>query len=683
MHAFIIRPFGTKNGIDFDRVDEELIRPALKAAGFSGGTTGELIQQGNIRTDMFEQLLIADLVIADISIHNANAFYELGIRHAFRDQHTFLIKSAGDEVPFDLKTDRYLAYDATDPAASLPRLIQALSITWNSQKQDSPVFQLLPGLRAADPSTFLVVPLDFREEVGQAVANRRCGDLQLLSTETEGFSWKTMGLRLIGQAQIKLKDWLGAKETWEAIRTYDEDDLEANLCLGTVYQRNGNLMKSNQALKRALSNPRASSLDRAEIQALLARNAKIQWEQDWKEIADLQMRQEVALISPYLEQCFDLYAKGFREDRDHYYSGLNALAMLTVILQLAAAQPEVWEDGFEFGADAQLMLQKYEQYHTELTMGVKLAIESRRAQLERTGDQDVWLEISDADLVYLRSAKPKRVGRAYRKALANASEFAIETVDRQLHLYEHLGILPENTQAALNCLSMGMHDRQSHFIDGQDQPQTQRPRVILFTGHRLDGVERGTPRFPRDRVDQARALILEQVAAIKQQSQRPLLGISGGANGGDILFHEVCEELGIPTKMFLVLPKNEYIQASVADGGPEWVERFNRLFERRADLSAMALPAGVGNQPEILSDSKTLPRWLRAKGNYNIWERSNLWMLHNALHISENDLVLIALWNGQEGDKPGGTEDMVERVKARGATFYHIDATVLTEPHQP
>jgi len=78
MHAFIVPPFGIKNSIEFDRVEKELIRPALEELNLSGGTTGEFIQQGNIRTDMFEQLLIADLVIADISIHNANAFYELG-----------------------------------------------------------------------------------------------------------------------------------------------------------------------------------------------------------------------------------------------------------------------------------------------------------------------------------------------------------------------------------------------------------------------------------------------------------------------------------------------------------------------------------------------------------------------------------------------------------------------------
>ena len=58
MKAFIVRPFGTQKGIDFDRVEEELIRPALAALKISGRTTGEFIQQANIRNDMFERLLI-------------------------------------------------------------------------------------------------------------------------------------------------------------------------------------------------------------------------------------------------------------------------------------------------------------------------------------------------------------------------------------------------------------------------------------------------------------------------------------------------------------------------------------------------------------------------------------------------------------------------------------------------
>src|SRR6185312_11512832 len=155
-NVFIVRPFGTKEGIDFDRIETELIRPAMDQAGLTGGTTGQFIQQGNIRTDMFEQLLIADLVIADISIHNANVFYELGIRHALRDKRTFLIKSKESDsreidVPFDLKTDRYLSYDAKNPGGAVDILAAALKVTLDSQNADSPVYQLLPGLEPADP----------------------------------------------------------------------------------------------------------------------------------------------------------------------------------------------------------------------------------------------------------------------------------------------------------------------------------------------------------------------------------------------------------------------------------------------------------------------------------------------------------------------------------------------------
>lgn len=185
-HVFIVRPFGIKNGIDFNRVEAELIQPAIQAVGWVGGTTGEIIQQGNIRTDMFQKLLVADLVIADVSIHNANAFYELGVRHAFREKRTFLIRCSKDglpadakldEIPFDLKTDRYLEYRLDDLAGAATKLIAALKATIAAEDRDSPIFQLLPKLTESDPEVFLSVPLGFREEVERAVVAERAGDL--------------------------------------------------------------------------------------------------------------------------------------------------------------------------------------------------------------------------------------------------------------------------------------------------------------------------------------------------------------------------------------------------------------------------------------------------------------------------------------------------------------------------
>src|SRR6476660_8288473 len=106
LRAFVIRPFGPKKDsagreIDFDHVHATLIGPALGAAGLGGGTTGEIIEAGNIREDMFKLIIEADLVVCDITVHNANVFYELGIRHALRKKRSVLIKGqqASDAPP--------------------------------------------------------------------------------------------------------------------------------------------------------------------------------------------------------------------------------------------------------------------------------------------------------------------------------------------------------------------------------------------------------------------------------------------------------------------------------------------------------------------------------------------------------------------------------------------------------
>ena len=660
LNVFIVRPFGVKSGIDFDRVEKELIRPAMEQARLTGGTTGEFIQQGNIRTDMFEQLLIADLVIADISIHNANAFYELGIRHALRDRHTFLIRSkdseSKDEVPFDLKTDRYLSYDGKNPGATVDILGAALKETADSQKPDSPIYQLLPELEPADPNRVLIIPVDFREEVERAEAAKNCGDLQLLAAEIDGFTWRIAGLRLVGHAQFRLQDWPGAKATWQAVRDYDDMDREANILLGTIYQRLDDLVSSDQAVERALKSAELSGEDRAEIQALMGRNAKYQWKAAWTNCNDVESAQKTALSTPFLEKSFELYRQGFIADRNHFYSGLNALAMVAMWTELAKAQPATWQDGFDTSAEAEQKLAKLKEWQSDLGAGVRLAIESRQFALQQDNTSDFWLDVSTADLICLTSSRPSRVGQAYKKALADAPEQVRDSVRRQLLLYQRLGILKDNIRAAVENIAPA------------EQP-TKTPatpaRVILFTGHRIDSPGRAMPRFPAAREKQAREMILAAVSREKEKAKGNLLGISGGASGGDILFQEICEELNIASQMYLVLPKTEYIKSSVAEAGPEWVERFNRLYDKV--------------KPKILSDSERLPRWLRVKKNYNIWQRSNLWMLHNALCLSQDHLTLIALWNGVSGDGAGGTEDMVARAKDRGATFIHLDTRKLLE----
>jgi hypothetical protein len=662
LRAFIIRPFGTKkdrnqNEVNFDAVQEQLIVPALERVGVDGRTTLDILRAGNIRVDMFQRLLTADLVVADLSIDNANVFYELGIRHALREKRTFMLRCEGDKYPFDLQTDRYFIYQRENPVASLDQLVAALRQTLNSEEQDSPVFKLLPNLQAQDRSRFLAVPMDFREEVEQAYTNRQAGDLELRGAEARGLEWESEGLRVVGRAQFRLKAFKGARATWEAVRKFDPKDREANTLLGTIYQRLGDLTRSDQALRRVLERKDVASYDRAEVHSLLGRNAKMQWKADWERLPAEQQRQR-ALRSGFLEDSFKAYAGAFSEDLNHYYSGLNALGLLTIETELAAALPEVWEERFDEPADAPRELDARRKQAEKLSAAVGLSLQAALDRLEREGKIDVWIEISEADLCFLTAKRPARVISAYQKALDGADDFAVEAARSQIALYQQLGILGENVKAALSVFAPS-----SAEPSAPQGGEKKNPRVLLFTGHRVDDPGRKSPRFPADKEGVARQAIKDAVAKEVAEAGEIAFGIAGGASGGDILFHEVCAELGIPTKLCLALPPDQFIKASVRSAGPQWIERFWRLRER--------LPE------RVLAESEELPRWLQERPNYSIWQRDNLWMLYNALAAGGDNVTLIALWNGEAGDGPGGTADLVEKAGERGAKPIILDTKRL------
>jgi hypothetical protein len=658
MHAFIIRPFGEKNGIDFDRVEQELIDPALRELKIGGRTTAEIARAGNIREDMFELLVTADLVIADISIHNANVFYELGIRHAFCDRYTYLIRCSAHDVPFDLKTDRYLEYERDTPATALPALRKGLRETLDSGRQDSPVFLLLPRLEPQDRSRLLVVPSEFREEVRRAEADGHTGDLGLLAEEARRFRWAVEGLRTVGVAQFDHGAFDAARITWEQVRTYDGNDLEANRRLATIHQKLGDLTRSDQAVTRVLENRNIRGAERAEFQSLLASNAKARWHHDWGD-REGAPRREAALRSPWLEVAQQAYSDGFAADRNHYYSGLNALALLTVQIELGRSLPDVWSERFEMEEAALRRLDELAAEREKLAAAVELALESAKKRLASEQQQDRWLEIGLADFACLVSFRSSRVASLYRNALRDAPSFYLTAARRQLATYRALEVITENASAALAVID----ERPQGAGSGAPRAPS---RVLLFTGHRVDTANRKTPRFPASAEERARAMIRRAVEKERQDSPGDMIGYAGGASGGDILFHEVCAELGVRTQLLLAAPRNAYVPASVQDAGAGWVARFDKLHD--------SLPT------RILCDSLDLPRWLRSLENYSIWQRSNLWMLHNALVHGASRVTLIALWNGEGGDGPGGTEHMVDQAESSGARTMVLDSQTLLQP---
>jgi hypothetical protein len=163
-------------------------------------------------------------------------------------------------------------------------------------------------------------------------------------------------------------------------------------------------------------------------------------------------------------------------------------------------------------------------------------------------------------------------------------------------------------------------------------------------------------------------MIRDIVEAERKTAQGEVRGIAGGASGGDVLFHEVCGDLGIPTTVFLAGPRDAYVAASVQASidGAEWVRRLDRLLETRP--------------VRRMGDALGVPPWHSARGRGAVWLRNNLWTLHAALAEGAANATLIALWNGEGGDGPGGTADMIRRARERGARAVVIDAKDLARP---
>jgi tetratricopeptide (TPR) repeat protein len=548
-------------------VARDLIGPALAAVGAEGRETLDIVKSGNIRVDMFRRLLTADLVVADLSIHNANVFYELGIRHALREHGTMMLRCAADSFPFDLQTDRYFTYDRNDPKAGLPQLIASLrAIREELEKdytaKDSPVFASLPNLTEPDPSHFNPCRRTSAKTSRARWQTSRPATSRCSRTKYKVFEWESRGLRVLGKAQYDIDALTGAKITWEEVRKLDPEDLEANLLLGTIYQRLGDLVSSNQALDRALKNDEITQDQRAEAYSLLARNCKIRWRNDWQ-TQPPDERATAALRSPHLQEALANYECAFDECLNHYYSGLNALAMLKMLIALAEALPDVWAAQFPTDKKAVAELEEHQEHAEKLAAAVQLSLDSTFKRLERQDKKDVWAEISQADLACLTQSSPQRVAMAYQRALASAPEFASQSVHQQLAIYRDLGVLTGNLAEVFKVVG----EPPSHQAAAIKPP---RKRVLVFSGHMIDAPDRQTPRFPADKESIAREQIKQAVLKEMNIDDGVAAGYAGGASGGDILFVEVCADLGIPTRLYLAIPPQAYVINSVMKAGSDW-----------------------------------------------------------------------------------------------------------------
>jgi len=158
-NCFVVMGFGKKTDyatgrvLDLDKAYSYIIKPAAEEAGLACKRADEIVHSGTIDVPMFEQLLTADVVIADVSTSNPNAFYELGVRHALRPYTTITMAEDKMVFPFDIshmaiQKYRHLGEDiGYGEAVRMKGVLKAAILTiLDNPRNDSPVYTFFADL---------------------------------------------------------------------------------------------------------------------------------------------------------------------------------------------------------------------------------------------------------------------------------------------------------------------------------------------------------------------------------------------------------------------------------------------------------------------------------------------------------------------------------------------------------
>jgi tetratricopeptide (TPR) repeat protein len=676
-HAFIIMPFGKKKGADgtpydFNIIYKDLIKPALEMAGFEAFRADEETASGDILTDMFQELLLADLALCDMSIDNANAYYELGIRHAFRRRGVMHIQAGRAYMPFDVFNVRTLPYHITPEGVPDPDFLekdkQAIARmardTWASDQEmiHSPVFNLLTGLSEPDRKT-LRTPLatgfwreynEWKERVTIAQRQKRIGDILLLTEEIsnplikeEAIDEAGKALADMGRRELALAQYRKGLEVNSRNLKFRREEAFLLNRLGRVDDA---IVKIEGILEDAPND--------SEAIAYLGRIYKEMWFDSWKQDEKNKRLEAAFKAYHWLVKAFETYVKGYQIDLDQYYPGVNALTLATILIHLA--------DKFDDPQDPDPDIQKIRLVLPEMRGALTFALETK-AEDEKA---DYWTLVSLAELRVLTAENPHTVTRAYRKAVtfSRRNLFFLQSSMDQLEILKSLNMRIEFVEAGMQVLrdEVSRIDRDD---SNAEKGQSQKParQVFLFTGYMVDTSRDREKNFAPEIEPQVREAINK---ALEKYGADPSdLAIIGGLSAGsEILFAECCVERGITVKVYLPLPEAAYIRDFVSPGGDSWVERFYKV--RNHPLASQRYQEERLGSPKLGDD---------------LYKRNNRWALYSSLVSGIDKVRLIALWDGKTSEATDRdvrlVKHMVELMRDTGGIVEQINPTKLVEFH--
>lgn len=197
--CFVVCPIGAE-GSDVrehsDKVLKFIIRPALEELGYDVERGDESTQSGSISKSIIQNLLTVDLIVADLTGHNPNVFYELAVRHATGKPFVQIIQK-GQNIPFDIFDLRTIQYSldlegvdlAKDSIKSFVRTIEGSTSSHTPISEVSSLLKISVGENTADGSAVLINELQRIDETIKNLEHKLMGRIeQLLSSKQTGMT---------------------------------------------------------------------------------------------------------------------------------------------------------------------------------------------------------------------------------------------------------------------------------------------------------------------------------------------------------------------------------------------------------------------------------------------------------------------------------------------------------------
>lgn len=311
--CFVVMGFGEKTDfqsnpqrvLNLNRTYENIIKPTVEAAGLHCIRADEIVHSTVIDKPMYEQLLGADLVIADLSTSNANALYELGVRHALRPHATIVMAEKNFNFPFDLSHVSMLKYEHLGPDIGFAEVMRVqgelkkkIVELVDKAEVDSPVFLFLPELGA----------------VKEAVPDSTLGDMP---RSDASFAQLLEAFREAKRSVKRPADWLKAAAFLETLKQLQPDDpyIVQQLALATYKSEQPDKVTALEEARTFLAALGPETSSDAETVGLWGAIHKRLWDQR-KSRDDL-------------DSAVRAYERGFYLKRD-YYNGINYAFLLDV-----------------------------------------------------------------------------------------------------------------------------------------------------------------------------------------------------------------------------------------------------------------------------------------------------------------------------------------------------------------